>query len=304
MFTLGAVYMMWMVGGPCTRYKGDAGTSMVMMELLSELIRNRCVNPPGGEMRSIDTVRRYLQRRGTESVVYEPAPGRGNLVAEIPGTGGGPRLLFGPGHVDVAPVDKPEEWMVDPFRAVVRDGYVWGRGSHDMLFMVAAHVQAFADLSASGFTPRGGLTLLLVCDEEDEGAHGTGWMLENHPETLQVDYAVSEAGGWPREPGEVVFTHGEAGGGSSPTESGFVEAMTRAVRAEMPGAALVPETMPGKTDFRFLRPLGVECYGYGLYDPETPRESMRVHAPNERVSLKTPELTRRACVRLAMDILR
>jgi len=267
-----------------------------MMELLSELIGNRCVNPPGGEMRSIDTVRRYLRRRGVDCVVYESAPGRGNLMAEMPGTGGGPRLMFGPGHVDVAPVEKPDEWTVDPFGAVVRDGYVWGRGSHDMLFMVAAHVQAFADLSASGFTPRVGLTLLVVCDEEDEGAYGTGWMLEKHPEALQVDYAVSEAG-------EVVFTHGEADGGFSPMESGFVDAMTRAVRAEMPGVALVPETMPGRTDFRYLRPLGVECYGYGLYDPETPRESMRVHGPNERVSLKTLELTRRVCVHLAMEFL-
>ena len=274
-----------------------------MMGLLSELIGNRCVNPPGGEMRSIETVRRYLRRRGVDCVVYESAPGRGNLVAKISGTSGGPRLMFGPGHVDVAPVEKPGEWTVDPFGAAVRDGYVWGRGSHDMLFMVAAHVQAFADLHATGFTPRGSLTLLLVCDEEDEGAYGTGWMLENHPEALQVDYAVSEAGGWPREPGEVVFTHRETGGGSSPTESGFVDALTRAVRAETPGVALVPETMPGRTDFRYLRPLGVECYGYGLYDPETPRESMRVHAPNERVSLKTLELTRRACLRLAMDVL-
>ncbi len=275
-----------------------------MIELLSELIRNRCVNPPGDEMRSIDTVRRYLRRRGIDCVVYESAPGRGNLVARIQGAGGGPRLMFGPGHVDVAPVERPGEWLVDPFYAVVRDGYVWGRGSHDMLFMVAAHVQAFTDLHASGFTPRGGLTLLLVCDEEDEGERGTGWMLENHPETFQVDYAISEAGGWPGEPGEVVFTHGEAAGGSSPAESSFVAAMTRAVRREMPGASLVPETMPGKTDFRFLRPLGVECYGFGLYDPETPRESMRVHGPNERVSLKTLELTRRVCVHLAMDTLR
>ncbi len=198
----------------------------------------------------------------------------------------------------------PATGEVDPFQAAVRDGYVWGRGSHDMLFMVAAHVQAFTDLCATGFTPRGGLTLLLVCDEEDEGERGTGWMLENHPDALQVDYAVSEAGGWPREPGEVVFTSGEAGGGSSPTESGFVDALTKAVRAEMPGAALVPETMPGKTDFRFLRPLGVECYGFGLYDPGTPPGARRVHGPNERVSLKTVELTRRVCFNLAMDVLK
>jgi len=275
-----------------------------MLELLSELIRNRCVNPPGGEMRSIISIRGYLRRRGVESVVYESAPGRGNLVARIPGAGGGPGLMFGPGHVDVAPVGKPDAWEVDPFQAVIRDGYMWGRGSHDMLFMVVAHVQAFADLSCSGFTPSGDLTLLVVCDEEDEGTFGTGWMLENHPEMVRTDYAVSEAGGWPREPGEVVFTYSESGGGSSLVESGFVAAMERAVRTEMPGAALVPETMPGKTDFKFMRPLGVECYGFGLYDPDTPPGARMVHGPNERVSLKTVELTRSVCLNLARDFLK
>lgn len=284
--------------------KDRARIRMVMIELLSMLIRNSCVNPPGGEMRSINSIRGYLQRRGVDSVVYESAPGRGNLVARIPGTGSGPGLMFGPGHVDVAPVEKPDAWEVDPFSAVMRDGYMWGRGSHDMLFMVTAHVQAFADLRGSGFTPRGDLTLLVVCDEEDEGTFGTGWMLDNHPEVVQVDYAVSEAGGWLREPGEIVFTYGESGGGSSPVESGFVAAMERAVRMEMPGATLVPEIMPGKTDFKFLRPLGVECYGFGLYDPDTPPSARMVHGPNERVSLKTLELTRRVCAHLAIDLLK
>jgi acetylornithine deacetylase/succinyl-diaminopimelate desuccinylase-like protein len=291
-------------GFSCIPLKDHTRIRMVMIELLSELIRNRCVNPPGGEMRSINSIRGYLRRRGVDSVVYESAPGRGNLVARIPGTGGGPGLMFGPGHVDVAPVEKPDAWEVDPFSAVMRDGYMWGRGSHDMLFMVTAHVQAFADLSGSGFTPRGDLTLLVVCDEEDEGAFGTGWMLENHLEMFRTDYAVSEAGGWPREPGEVVFTYGESGGDCSPVESGFVAAMERAVRMEMPSAALAPETMPGKTDFKFLRPLGVDCYGFGLYDPDTPPSTRMVHGPNERVSLKTLELTRRVCFHLARDFLK
>jgi len=102
---------------------------MVMIELLAELIRNRCVNPPGGEMRSINSIREYLQRRGVDSVVYESAPDRGNPVARIPGTGGGPGLMFGPGHVDVTPVEKPDAWEVDPFQAVLRDGYM-GAAAH------------------------------------------------------------------------------------------------------------------------------------------------------------------------------
>ncbi|MBN2334861.1 M20/M25/M40 family metallo-hydrolase [Candidatus Bathyarchaeota archaeon] len=274
-----------------------------MISLLTELIRNRCVNPPGGEMKSIDTIRGYLDAHGVESTVYESAPGRGNLVARIQGTSSGPGLMFGPGHVDVAPVEREAEWVVDPFSAVQRDEYIWGRGSHDMLFMVAAHMQAFIDLCVEGFKPSGDLTLLVVCDEEDGKGLGTEWMLDQHPEEVETDYAVTEAGGWLSGPGKVVFTYGEKGGGSSPVESVFVSAMEMAVRMEMPGTTLAPEMMPGKTDLRHLRRLGVECYGFALYDPETPAKALTVHGPNERVSLKTVELTRRAYYNLAKTFL-
>lgn len=271
-----------------------------MFALLSELIRNRCVNPPGNEMRSIKSIELYLSEQGIKSRVYEPAPGRGNLTARISGSGDGPILMLGPGHVDVVPVENVEVWDVDPFAAAVRDGYVWGRGSHDMLFMVTAHVQAFVDFHKIGVRQRGDLVLLVVSDEEDEGALGTQWMIEHHPEVMETDYAVSEAGGWLRRPGEVVFTYGEKGDVNiSPVESVFVSLMEEAVQREIPSARLVPELMPGKTDLKYLRKLGVEAYGFGLYDPDTPLDARVVHGPNERVSLRTLELTHRVYYNLA-----
>ena len=96
--------------------------------LLSELIQNRCVNPPGDEMKPIRTVHRTLQEHGIESWVFESAPNRGNLVSRIKGDDG-PRLMFGPAHVDVVPVEDAGSWEEDPFSGNVKDGYVWGRGA-------------------------------------------------------------------------------------------------------------------------------------------------------------------------------
>ncbi len=95
-----------------------------MLALLSELILNRCVNPPGNEMRSIKSIELYLLEKGIKSRVYETAPDRGNLAARISGSGDGPTLMFGPSHVDVVPVVNVEAWDVDPFAATVRDGYL------------------------------------------------------------------------------------------------------------------------------------------------------------------------------------
>jgi acetylornithine deacetylase/succinyl-diaminopimelate desuccinylase-like protein len=181
------------------------------ISLLSELIRNKCVNPPGNEIKSIKTVQRVLHEHDIESQVFESAPNRGNLVARIPGMGPGPKLMFGPAHVDVVPVENVDAWHEDPFSGIVKEGHVWGRGALDMLFIVAAQVQAFTKLHEEGFQPKGDLILLVVSDEEAGGTYGAGWMVKNHPDLVKADYAVTEAGGISIAPGKILFMTGEKG---------------------------------------------------------------------------------------------
>ena len=185
-------------------------------DLLSELIRNKCVNPPGNEMRSIRTIEKFLKEKGVKCRIFESSPDRGNLVANIKGYNENhPRLIFGPSHVDVVPVPNPEEWEVAPFSGEVKDGYIWGRGALDMLFIVASQVQAFARLHEEGFQGRGDLILLIVSDEETGGRYGAEWMLLNHGDLVGVDdskcYAVTEAGGVSLMSGKIVFMIGEKG---------------------------------------------------------------------------------------------
>jgi acetylornithine deacetylase/succinyl-diaminopimelate desuccinylase-like protein len=189
----------------------DYSPSDETVSLLSELIQNECVNPPGNELKSVRTVQRALQEHGIESRVFESASNRGNLIARISGSGDGPKLMFGPAHVDVVPVENTDSWEEDPFSGVVKEGYVWGRGALDMLFIVAAQVQTFIKLHEEGFQPKGELILLVVSDEEAGGTHGAKWMVENHPELVQTDYAVTEVGGISLAPGKILFMAGEKG---------------------------------------------------------------------------------------------
>ena len=46
------------------------------------------------------------------------------------------------GHTDVVPIGDPSDWSVDPFGAVEKDGYLYGRGAVDMKSGVAAYVSA------------------------------------------------------------------------------------------------------------------------------------------------------------------
>ncbi|MBN2334126.1 M20/M25/M40 family metallo-hydrolase [Candidatus Bathyarchaeota archaeon] len=95
-------------------------------------------------------------------------------------------------------------------------------------------------------------------------------------------------------------------GSASPSRSEFVDAMERAVRKEIPGGSLVPLIMPGASDSRFLREQGAEAYGFSLFDPETPPSQLTelAHGTNERISIKTLELTQRVYYNLAKDFLK
>ena len=94
-------------------------------QLLIELIQNKCVNPPGDEMRSIKTIEKFLKNKGVSCKIFESKKNRGNLVAVIPGTDKeAPGLIFGPSHIDVVPVTKPDDWKEDPFGGNIKDGFI------------------------------------------------------------------------------------------------------------------------------------------------------------------------------------
>lgn len=179
--------------------------------LLKKLIRNKCVNPPGGERRNIETDNRFLESYGIETEVFETAPERGNLLAEISGEGNGTSLMFGPSHVDVVPVSDEGNWTIPPFEGVEKDGFIWGRGAIDMLYLVACQSVAFAHLHKEGFRPKGTLKLLIVSDEESSGEFGAKWIIEKHPEKVKVDYLLTETGGEPIAENGMAFWYGEKG---------------------------------------------------------------------------------------------
>ncbi|QOY52760.1 succinyl-diaminopimelate desuccinylase [Candidatus Sulfurimonas baltica] len=80
--------------------------------------------------------------------------------------GDGEHLCFA-GHVDVVPAGKG--WDTNPYEAVEKDGFIYGRGTQDMKSGVAAFTQAVKE--ARDF--KGTLSLLLTSDEEGDATYGT-----------------------------------------------------------------------------------------------------------------------------------
>ena len=162
-------------------------------ELLQRLIRLDTVNPPGNETRAAELLRAYLEENGVACELYAKVPERANLVARIPGRGGGPSLLF-LSHTDTVLAD-PGEWQVDPWSGELRDGAVWGRGALDMKGQVAASAVAIASLARDGFEPAGDVIFAATADEEVGVDFGLSWLCREHPDAVRADYAVNEGAG-------------------------------------------------------------------------------------------------------------
>jgi len=99
--------------------------------------------------------------------------------------GEGKHLCFA-GHVDVVPAG--DGWDSNPFVPMIKNGFIYARGTQDMKSGVAAFVQAVRDMD-SDFSGR--LSLLLTSDEEGDGTYGTQIVLRHLKEIdLLPDYCI------------------------------------------------------------------------------------------------------------------
>ncbi|MEM2779839.1 MAG: M20/M25/M40 family metallo-hydrolase [Candidatus Bathyarchaeia archaeon] len=161
--------------------------------LLSDLIRINTTNPPGNETQAAKYLAETLEREGFQCEVLESAPGRGNVITRLKGTGEKPSLLL-LSHLDVVAAN-PKEWSVDPFSGLVKDGFVWGRGAMDMKSMTAVEVMVVKLLKRNNVELKGDVILAATADEEKGGEYGVGWLVRNHLEKVRADYVINEGGG-------------------------------------------------------------------------------------------------------------
>jgi len=98
---------------------------------------------------------------------------RPNVVGVLKGNGGGKSLILN-GHMDVVPVAKPEIWRCDPFKPVIEDGRIYGRGTSDMKGGVAGAIWAMKALKDCGVKLKGDVILQAVIGEESQQAEEVG----------------------------------------------------------------------------------------------------------------------------------
>ena len=127
-------------------------------------------------------------------VVGGAAPHKGNVVVRYRGTGKArPLLLLA--HLDVVEA-KRDDWSVDPFVLLEKDGYFYGRGTGDDKAQAAIFVANLIRYKREGFRPSRDLIVALTADEEGGGPYsGVDWLLKKRRELIDAEFCLNE-GGW------------------------------------------------------------------------------------------------------------
>jgi len=126
--------------------------------------------------------------------VLGPRPNKGNLVVRYRGRSVERQPLLLLAHLDVVEAD-PEDWTMDPFTFIEKDGYYYGRGTSDDKDEAAIHVANLIRLRKEGFRPDRDIIVALTADEEGGTDNGVVWLLQNHRDLIDAEYALNEGGG-------------------------------------------------------------------------------------------------------------
>jgi acetylornithine deacetylase/succinyl-diaminopimelate desuccinylase-like protein len=277
-------------GNPPVRVSPAWDTSAIAKEArgwLADLIKINTSNPPGNEQIAAMYITGILAKEGIKAEILDMAPGRSAVVARLRSSAVAQpsRALLLVAHLDTVPVEKAR-WTVDPFGAVVKDGYLYGRGAIDDKGMVAANLAVFISLKRSMVRLNRDVIFLATDDEETSGEASIRMLIAKHWEKIAAGFAINEGGNIFIKNGKVqyagvqadekvaaniaVIARGPSGHASQPTKDNAVVHLAAAVAKIGTYSAPVRFTSIVRRYFEGLAPLEDDEIGKWIRSMETP----------------------------------
>jgi acetylornithine deacetylase/succinyl-diaminopimelate desuccinylase-like protein len=177
---------------------GPGDTSALAREAttwLAELIKINTTNPPGNEEAAAKYIAGILQKEGIKAELLPLTPGRSALVARLNASAFADpsKALLLVAHMDVVGVER-SKWTVDPFGAVPKDGYIFGRGAVDDKGMLAANLAAFIYLKRTNARLNRDVIFLATADEEGFGDASLKMVIAKYWDKIAAKYSINEGG--------------------------------------------------------------------------------------------------------------
>ena len=180
---------------PATTIAAEPDEAALAREIYAQLVEINTTDSVGDNTAAAEAMAKRLRGAGfpeADLKLIVPHEKKGNLVARLHGTGKRKPLLL-LAHLDVVEA-KREDWTVDPFRFLEKDGYYYGRGSGDDKAMAAIFVANLIRLKREGYVPDRDLILALTSDEEGGAWNGAGLLVREHRALVDAAYGLNEGG--------------------------------------------------------------------------------------------------------------
>ena len=164
------------------------------VEMFREYLLINTSNPPGDVSAAAEFYRAAFEKEGVpvELLWTDESIGRVNVLARFKGSGNKRPLLM-LNHMDVVPVDL-SGWSVEPFEAVQKNGYIYGRGTLDMKNNGIVQMMTMIQLKRNDIKLERDVIFLAVADEETSGELGAIWVVKNKWDEINAEYVLDEGG--------------------------------------------------------------------------------------------------------------
>ncbi len=184
------------ITGPAVFAQDNDATNKLARDIYKQLIEINTTDSVGSTTVAAEAMAQRLRDAGypaSDVQVLGPNPRKGNLVARLRGTGARkPMLMIC--HLDVVEARR-EDWSMDPFQFVEKDGYFYGRGSGDIKDGDAILMAAMIRLKQENFQPDRDIILALTADEEGGKFNGVDWLIKNHRDLIDAEFILNPDAG-------------------------------------------------------------------------------------------------------------
>jgi acetylornithine deacetylase/succinyl-diaminopimelate desuccinylase-like protein len=180
---------------PAAQAEDTSALSREATGWLADLIKINTTNPPGNEEAAAKYIENVLRKEGIKAELLPLAPGRSALVARLNSSAFADpsKALLLVAHMDVVGVERAK-WTVDPFGAVPKNGYIYGRGAIDDKGMLAANLAAFIALKRANARLNRDVIFLATDDEENSGDASIRILIAKYWDKIAAKYSINEGG--------------------------------------------------------------------------------------------------------------
>lgn len=175
------------------------------LDLVKRAIALRSVAGPGNETPKVAGLfRDALVSGGFDAADIEitPVDDTAYMIARWPGRDAGLKPLVISGHIDVVEA-KPEDWERDPFKPIIENGYLYGRGATDMKLDAALATAALIEMKRRGYRPR--RTIILEFSGDEETTMNTSAIIAEKLKAAELVINIDGGGGHLSEDGKPLY---------------------------------------------------------------------------------------------------